>query len=144
MKKRRQLFVANSALRSWLCTNLPSRVSPTYSNVRVRKKLVQILDHCGNRFAPEECPRSIPLGLTWTLHGRLFGSLALHGLSDIGWQTNGSWGYLGDLDTESGQTLEGSFSAVSKPNLQVKAHVKALAEIYTVYSVAPRCTAFGF
>ena len=43
----------------------------------------------------------------------------------------------GDLCTESGQTLQGSFSAVAKPNLQVSTRWKALAEIYTMHSFAP-------
>ena len=38
-------------------------------------------------------------------------------------------GDLGDLYAENGQTLQGSFSAVSKPNLQVNTRWKALAEI---------------
>ena len=45
--------------------------------------------------------------------------------------------HLGDLYAESGQTLQGSFSAVSKPNLQVNMRWKALAEIYTMHSFAP-------
>ena len=59
---------------------------------------------------------------------------------------------LGDLCAESGQTLQGSFSAVSKPkfasnyrsfrlyrsqNLQVSTRWEALAEIYTMHSFAP-------
>ena len=45
---------------------------------------------------------------------------------------------LGVLYAESGQTLEGSFSAVSKPNLASKyslelARWKALDEIYKIY-----------
>ena len=52
-------------------------------------------------------------------------------------------GYLGDLYAESGQTLQGSFSAVSKPNFASKYSLelaicsKALAEIYTMQSLAP-------
>ena len=46
-------------------------------------------------------------------------------------------GNLGDLYAESGQTLQGSFSAVSKPILQVNTRWKALAEIYTMHSFAP-------
>ena len=38
---------------------------------------------------------------------------------------------------ESGQTLQGSFSAVSKLYLQIYTHMKALAEIYTMRSFAP-------
>ena len=34
------------------------------------------------------------------------------------------------------ETLEGSFSAVSKPILQVNTHLKALAEIYTIHTFA--------
>ena len=48
--------------------------------------------------------------------------------------------YLGDLYAESGQTLQGSFSAVSKQAsqiLQVNTRWKALAEIYTMDSFAP-------
>ena len=49
--------------------------------------------------------------------------------------------YLGDLDlyAESGQTLEGSFSAVSKPNfaskysLELGSRWKTLAEIYKMH-----------
>ena len=50
---------------------------------------------------------------------------------------------LGDLYTESGQILQGSFSAVSKPNFAHKYSLelaicwKALAEIYTMHSFAP-------
>ena len=44
---------------------------------------------------------------------------------------------LGDLYAESGQTLQGSFSAVSKPNLQLITLWKFLAEIYTMHSFAP-------
>ena len=46
---------------------------------------------------------------------------------------------LGDLYAESGQTLQGSLSDVSKPNLQdlVNTRWKALAEIYTMPSFAP-------
>ena len=44
---------------------------------------------------------------------------------------------LGDLYTESGQTSEGSFSAVSKPNFAKKMRWKALAEIYKMHSFAP-------
>ena len=45
---------------------------------------------------------------------------------------------LGDLYAESGQTLESSFSAVSKPNFATKYALewKALAEIYTMHSFA--------
>ena len=43
----------------------------------------------------------------------------------------------GDLYTESGQTLQGSFSALSKPNFASKYSLKALAEIYTMHSFAP-------
>ena len=50
---------------------------------------------------------------------------------------------LGDLYTESGQTLQGSFSAVSKPNFARKygenMRLKALAEIYTMHSFALLC-----
>ena len=55
--------------------------------------------------------------------------------------------HLGDLYAESGQTLQGSFSTVSKPRLglwdsQFQAlngllNWKALAEIYTMHSFAP-------
>ena len=50
---------------------------------------------------------------------------------------------LVDLYTKSGQTLQGSFSAVSKPNFASKYSLelgsiwKALAEIYTMHSFAP-------
>ena len=50
---------------------------------------------------------------------------------------------LGDLYAESGQILQGSFSAVSKPNFTrinmwtVNTRWNALAEIYTMHSFAP-------
>ena len=49
-------------------------------------------------------------------------------------------GNLGDLYTVSGQTLQGSFSAGSKPTVASKLLStlwKALAEIYTMHSFAP-------
>ena len=45
--------------------------------------------------------------------------------------------HLRDLYTESGETLQSSFSAVSKPNLQENMRWKALAEIFTMHSFAP-------
>ena len=50
-----------------------------------------------------------------------------------------------ELYAESGQTLQGSFSAVSKPNFASKyslelGSTKAVAEIYTMHSFAPFST----
>ena len=49
-------------------------------------------------------------------------------------------GNLENLYAESGRTLQGSFSAVSKPNLQVNTRWKALAKIYAMHSFAPFST----
>ena len=46
---------------------------------------------------------------------------------------------LRDLYAESGQTLQGSFSAVSKQILEQNMRWKALAEIYTMQSFAQLC-----
>ena len=59
------------------------------------------------------------------------------------WFAHYPWRYLGDLYMESGQTLQGSFSAAAVDRLyrsqilEVNTRWKALAEIYTIHSFAP-------
>ena len=52
--------------------------------------------------------------------------------------------YLRDVDTFSGQALQGSFSVVSKPIFERIVWLKALAEIYTMSSFEPLSNLYVF